>query len=70
MVTDPRVHQPTVEHMADCRSCRHAEWERRGGHPALTGATKARPPEAVAWGPNTMNPKVDRFLETGDPSGL
>lgn len=57
--------------MARCKPCRDAAWEKRGGHPVLNGtATNERPPEAVAWGPNTLNPKVDRFLETGDPSGL
>lgn len=56
--------------MKDCRDCRLAEWEDRGGHPALTGQTRNRPPEAVAWGPATLNPNVDRFLETGDPESL
>lgn len=63
-------HEETVPHMSQCDDCRRAAWERRGGHPVLTGRTSSRPPEAIAWGPSTTNPKIERFLETGDPDGV
>lgn len=63
-------HVETVAHMSVCSPCRREAWAKRGGHPVLTGTTSKRPPEAVAWGPNTINPNIDRFLETGDPTGV
>lgn len=64
-------HEENVRHMSLCEPCRKAAWAKRGGHPVLNGTQRdSRNPEAVAWGPNTTNPNIERFLETGDPSGV
>lgn len=56
--------------MARCKPCRDRAWEKRGGHPVLNGtATDERRPEVI-YGRSTINPNVERFLETGDPSGV
>lgn len=50
-----------------CDECEDARDQARLRH-GPPGQWNGKPPEPVAYGNNSMNPKVQEFFETGDPS--